>query len=55
MKKLYDVYFKANPPRLMRKNLTEEQMDIFWKEIKWWQKASIEVREKAIEKDDDSR
>lgn len=53
--KVYDVYFKADTPRLMREGLTEEQMDQLWEAIEWWQKDSIEVRarELNIEKDNE--
>ena len=53
--KVYDVYFKADTPRLMREGLTEEQMDQLWEAIEGWQKDSIEVRarELNIEKDNE--
>lgn len=44
--KVYDIFFRADTPRLMRKGLTEEQVDKFWASLKWWQKDAIDIKER---------
>ncbi len=46
--KVYDVYFKGSRLTLMRKGLTEEQMDKFWNSIKWWEKQSLDIKEREV-------
>lgn len=54
--KLYDVYYKGTPPRLIRKGLTDKQMDVLWKELKWWEKSMIDVvEEKTVEEPEEER
>lgn len=47
--KVYDVYFKGSRLTPMRTGLTEDQMDLFWKEIKWWQRLSLEIKEREVQ------
>ena len=37
-------YRRGENLNLLRENLTEKQMDLVWKELKWWQKESIVVK-----------
>lgn len=54
--KLYNIYFvKSNTLKLMRENLTEEQVDKFWSELKWWQKEAIKIVEVKKQKEQDER
>lgn len=54
---VYDVYFKASTPKLMRSGLTEQQVDEFWNSIKWWERQTIEIRSREItvEKEQEER
>lgn len=53
--KVYDLYFKADIPKLMRKGLTEAQVDKFWSTLKWWEKESIIIKEREVAKEDKER
>lgn len=53
--KLYDVYRKTRPPKLLRKGLTEEQMDTLWAELKWWQKNMIIIKAREIKEQEVER
>lgn len=54
--KVFDVYFKGGRTVLMRKGLTEEQMDKFFNTLKWWEKQTLEVKAREIpEKDEQER
>ena len=53
--KVYDVYFKGSRLTPMRMGLTEEQMDKFWESIKWWQKQSLEIKEREVSLEKDER
>lgn len=50
--KVYDIFFKADTPRLMREGLTEEQVDELWANLKWWQKDSIDIKERDTQEKD---
>lgn len=46
--KIYDVYHRTTPPRLIRKGLTEQQMDLLWSELKWWQKTRVIIKAREL-------
>lgn len=51
--KVYDLFFRADTPRLMKKGLTEEQVDKFWNSLEWWKRDSIDIKEREIPDKDD--
>lgn len=48
--KVYDVFYKESRPlKLIRGGLTEQQMNEFWANAKWWEKQAITINEREIE------
>ena len=48
--KVYDVFYKdSRPLKLIRSGLTEQQMDKFWANAKWWEKQAVMINEREID------
>lgn len=48
--KVYDVFYKESKPlKLIRSGLTEQQMDKFWANAKWWEKQAVMINEREID------